>query len=235
MPTKKCPHCKKDMHGIDMLSHYGINISIDQCTICGGMWFDNAELYQIDPAESARADLAQLTYNTTLTQKITCPNDGTPLESFHDPQYPKTLTIKQCSVCFGTWLNRGEFHTFSSERQKIVAQHTPEISPEDKEYQETLRQIMHDSVDKKDMKRVQHLVDFLAGPKPNVLQKEEYTDEMSHAMNLFSSRGKTFIHGMSMIAKTVPLPYQPIAGLILLVALILDMTFKTIIEKEKQI
>lgn len=230
--NKKCPHCRKEMSHVDMLSHYGINIMIDQCAICGGMWFDNAELYQIDPAESTRADFAQLSHNSMFTREITCPNDATPLESFHDPQYPKTLTIKQCPTCFGTWLNRGEFHAFSAQRQKIVAQNTPPLSANDREYQDALRKIMHDSVEKKDLKRVQHLVDFLAGSKPDAIQISEQVDEMKHAMNLFTSRGSTFIRGMSMIARTVPLPYQPIAGLALLIALILDMTYKTLLEKE---
>lgn len=232
--TKKCPHCKKDMRSIDLFSHYGIRIIIDQCAICGGMWFDNAELYQIDSAESTRVDFEHLSQNSTLTQELICPNDGSLLEMFRDPQYPKTLTIEQCPTCLGTWLNRGEFHTFSEERQKIVAQHAPEVSQKDQEYQQILRDIMHNATDQKDMKRIQSLTDFLAGPKFDAVRKEEYVDELSRGMNLFSSRGKTFIRGMGMITRAVPLAYQPIAGFILLVALILEMTFRTFADQEKK-
>lgn len=128
-----CPECSIEMDKVKTESNYGIPIVLNQCHRCGGLWFRDLQLFQVKISEAEKIDavsaidLGKLKQNVVLSNHShSCPSDGTPLEVFHDPGFPKSLQIESCPKCGGFWLNRGEFQEFQKERlEQIESFHNP--------------------------------------------------------------------------------------------------------------
>ncbi len=118
-----CPECHEAMHPVRVSSHYGQPFEVDQCTLCGGSWFDVSEQHRVfrdDVAVLDPYDESLLSYTRPAREGLACPKDQAPLRRFLDPQFPKNITIDTCDRCGGLWFNRGEyvayrkyFHRFS--------------------------------------------------------------------------------------------------------------------------
>jgi Zn-finger nucleic acid-binding protein len=95
-----------------------LDIEVDRCTGCGGLWFDlleaedlkgtdkAAELDTGDPATGDRYDRVGL---------IRCPVDAEPMIRMVDKAQPE-LWLESCPVCYGTWFDAGEFREFADQR-----------------------------------------------------------------------------------------------------------------------
>jgi len=46
-----CPNCNKELKGVRGISHYGSTIKLNQCNNCGGIWFDEWELFSLEEKE----------------------------------------------------------------------------------------------------------------------------------------------------------------------------------------
>ena len=44
-----CPNCKSKFKKVVVKSHYGVNIELDQCPRCGGVWSDDLEMFKVSP------------------------------------------------------------------------------------------------------------------------------------------------------------------------------------------
>jgi len=104
----ECPVCKKSLDKAIML-----NIEVDFCPSCLGMWFDKDELRQAkdkrDPALNwLDIDLWQdiKKFDISKGSKL-CPACRMPL---YEVEYDKSKTkVDLCNLCYGVWLERGEF------------------------------------------------------------------------------------------------------------------------------
>ncbi len=125
-PDKKliCPECSGVCKEVYAEANYGRVLLLDQCNDCGGIWFDNWELYYLKDAEAKRLDTVNLNslLAKSLVQKGTglCPRRcGIPLESFQDPNLPVDSRINRCKRCNGLWLNRGELVKYEENKNRL--------------------------------------------------------------------------------------------------------------------
>jgi Zn-finger nucleic acid-binding protein len=124
MPEKICPACGVPMRVVESSTKYDIPLRIEQCDSCGGLWFDDPEMYLVKMGEAAQIDGVdrEKLREPVVTKKLAlyCPNDHELLKIFKDPFFPKSLEIETCPRCHGFWLNRGEFASYQEHRQAHI-------------------------------------------------------------------------------------------------------------------
>ena len=107
----KCPNDNNEMHQVQITANYGLPLFVNQCDICGGIWFDATELQRV----SARAatTLHSIWNVPRASVKLTeprmcprCPEQVLEAKWFSDL---KQVEIDQCPKCSGIWLDAGEF------------------------------------------------------------------------------------------------------------------------------
>lgn len=121
----QCPNCDFEMHQVKTSAHYGTPILLDQCAQCGGVWFDEMELFKVKPSEAEVVEkntekielvdsgkLRELA--STRKDTLLCPRDKTALQIFSDPYFPKEIQVENCPHCGGFWFNRGELKKFKA-------------------------------------------------------------------------------------------------------------------------
>lgn len=127
----KCPNCKNELKKVQSESACkGLEINIDQCFVCGGIWFDQYELYQIPAKEAYKIDqLDKKAFDkeTKIKDVLYCPKDEFKLVSLKDSNLPKKIDMERCNKCGGIWLNRGNFTAF---KENIKKHRSKKISPE---------------------------------------------------------------------------------------------------------
>lgn len=231
---KKCPECQIPMSKVELATHYGADLIIEQCEKCGGLWFDVVELFSArkgSAKELEELNLAMLYDKAFLPSKIlVCPVDGRQLKSFSDRRYPEDLQVKQCALCGGMWLNRGEFHVFEKHREAIrdrctpeeEREKTPEEKKKDTEFNDIMRQVYEQAMDTGDNQAILQLTEFLAGPKPKMLQKVDLEEEFRPTLEfIFKStyNGYGFIHLMKYFAGFVSVTYMPFVAIVLIIGM----------------
>jgi Zn-finger nucleic acid-binding protein len=131
-----CPNEKTELQPVTVESHYGQTVVLDQCPDCGGIWFDNFELFRARQGEAKRieqlnVDCLRAPISIEQTE-LRCPRDNARLVQFSDYLFPKDLILARCPLCNGFWLNRGEFVKYQRYRQKRQDANKPkEILVED--------------------------------------------------------------------------------------------------------
>lgn len=118
-----CPACSGSMREVRTSSHYGVPMILDQCGKCGGIWFDDSELYRTIHGEADRIekilDANKLRKFADFTNKeMLCPADKHKLKNLKQKIYFDSLDIYTCPHCDGFWLNFGEFSKYQTARQK---------------------------------------------------------------------------------------------------------------------
>ncbi|KTB48122.1 Transcription factor zinc-finger [Dehalogenimonas alkenigignens] len=118
----RCPHDQAELRGVAAACHYGLPLRLDQCPECGGIWFDESELFRARQGEAARLealDEASLARPTAAARHdLACPRDGTRLQRFTDRHFPSEVILERCPACRGLWLNRGHFRGYQRYREK---------------------------------------------------------------------------------------------------------------------
>ena len=155
---KNCPACAIPMREIKATSNYDAPVIIEQCENCGGLWFDDLEIYRIKMSEADNIngiDKEKLCANTIFTEgNFHCPNDNTILTQFKDPSFPISLHIDNCSTCGGFWMNRGEFIEFEKQREELIKKSStqksiaPAIPEEDKKFNEQIQKLLESQSEK---------------------------------------------------------------------------------------
>ena len=120
-----CPNCKGTLKESYAEASYGRVLLLDQCETCGGIWFDQWELYLLREAEARRLDTINenslLSSNPHLKGEGLCPRCKLNLEPFKDPSFPKDSQIMRCNCCNGLWLNRGELSRYGNHKEAILS------------------------------------------------------------------------------------------------------------------
>ena len=123
MKKTNCPNCGHEMKQVEIRSHYGLKIVVDQCDNCGGLWFDDEESLRADLKEYKKLeafDSDKLMKKVSIQSSLNCPRDNTPLKIFHDSNFPKNIKVHYCPQCFGFRFNRGEFSNYQQAREKKI-------------------------------------------------------------------------------------------------------------------
>lgn len=109
----RCPKCHSTMTPVTV-----VDIEVDRCSGCGGLWFDLLE--QEDLKQSGKAE--ELDSGDPGTGKrydqvglIRCPVDGEPMVRMVDKAQPE-LWLESCPLCYGTFFDAGEFREFADQR-----------------------------------------------------------------------------------------------------------------------
>jgi len=174
-----CPNENAEMHQVVVHSHYGQPISLEQCDKCGGIWFDESELYSAKIGEAEKIEglnSALLQDSTEITNsKLVCPKDGAELHQFTDRYFPQSIILVRCPVCNGFWLNRGEFTKYQKARKEL--QSPKEKTAEDKKFEEKVQQLLELHRSGKSSDTLKNLASFLSTQlDENTLRPIESTD-----------------------------------------------------------
>jgi Zn-finger nucleic acid-binding protein len=166
-----CPVDKAEMHRVKIISHYGQPIELDQCEICGGIWFDESELFRAKQGEAEKIELLDI--NTLKkpsmieNSRLICPRDQTVLYQFNDRYFPKDIILARCPTCKGIWLNRGLFTKYQRFRQELKLK--KEQTAEDKQLEERVRKLIAAHQSQNPDETLERLDEFLA---PSVASEE---------------------------------------------------------------
>jgi len=118
-----CPNCGIEMSPVKTDSHYGAVVVLDQCPECGGIWFDEFEMYQVKQSKAKeienKLDEGKLKKPASVKSgSLHCPKDGSLLQQFKDINFPESIIVESCPQCGGFWFNRGEFTQFQQARSE---------------------------------------------------------------------------------------------------------------------
>ena len=64
-----CPNDNTEMRQVKILSQYGGPVFVDQCEKCGGIWFDESELFRAGQGEAERIEAVNLANEGTMLKK----------------------------------------------------------------------------------------------------------------------------------------------------------------------
>jgi len=136
----KCPNCGQNLVPHTLRSKYGEILILDQCEACGGIWFDEWELYSAQEEEIK--NLEKIEIKKPLSKfnlgkgNGRCPKCQVKLEVLKDPFIPREIEIKFCPECRGLWLKRGEATEYKEFQKK------KEILQEGKEFNKAIEKIL---------------------------------------------------------------------------------------------
>jgi len=112
------------MHQVKIVSHYGGPIIVDQCERCGGIWFDQSELFRAKQGEAEEIEVLNTemlrTPSVIEDSTLLCPRDQAAMTRFTDKYFPQDIVLVRCPSCHGIWLNRGTFTKYQQFRQKLM-------------------------------------------------------------------------------------------------------------------
>ena len=165
-PTVICPNEKTEMRQVKTESHYGQTIMLEQCTTCGGLWFDKSELYRTRQGEAEKVELLEseiLRVSSRIESTVLlCPRDGERLVRFSDRFFPKGVILERCPACEGFWLNRGEFTNYQRVRQE--RQRPKEAGAADRKLEERIEHILAAHRSGRESDGLTRIANFLSTP-----------------------------------------------------------------------
>ena len=111
-----CPKCNSEMqeHSISTLQG---QVTIDRCTSCGGLWFDEGEAeilrddWMSDFLDSGDPKVGK--EQNLNTDEIKCPRCGKPMETVRDPDQHH-IEYEACEE-HGMFMDAGEFTDYKHE------------------------------------------------------------------------------------------------------------------------
>lgn len=119
----QCPADNSKLEQVLLLSHYNASIFVDQCGICGGVWFDESELFTVKKGQEDKLkhlDSKSFKEISHINDKdFLCPKDKHKMVPYNDPLLPKDIVIKRCPCCSGLWLNRADFAIYQKHRSNL--------------------------------------------------------------------------------------------------------------------
>lgn len=161
-----CPNDRTEMHQVRTVAHYGQQISVDQCQKCGGIWFDESELFQAKLGEAERIEALDTgilcTASVAECSELICPRDHTLMHRFADPCFPEDIILVRCPSCHGIWLNRGVFTRYQQFRRELMRPR--ETTPQDEQLQERINQLLEAHESGASSETLRRLGEFLSAP-----------------------------------------------------------------------
>ena len=117
----KCPACFNELSQIQVG-----RLTVDVCRGgCGGIWFDNFELEQVDEeAEAAGEPLLHLERDPRIVvdpaRKRECPRCSGMKLHRHFFSAKRRVEVDQCPNCAGYWLDAGELEQIRAEKSQTT-------------------------------------------------------------------------------------------------------------------
>ena len=154
------------MHQVRISTHYGQLITVDQCEKCGGIWFDESELFRARQGEADRIEALDpgILHSPSMTDdsKLFCPRDKTEMHRFTERHFPSDIILVRCLSCRGIWLNRGMFTTYQRFREELMR--SKEKSPEDRRLEASINELVEAYRAGRSSDTLKNLGEFLSTP-----------------------------------------------------------------------
>lgn len=185
------------MRPVKVMSHYDQQIDLEQCEKCGGIWFDESELYRARQGEAEKIELmnAEILRNPTIIEAATlcCPRDEAVLQQFTDKYFPRDIILERCPSCQGIWLNRGTFTRYQKYRDGLMR--PKEKSIDDKQLGESINQLIAAHQSGQSTETLRKLGTFLSTPlDDNVSQSSQQAENVIViALNILMAILRAFI------------------------------------------
>jgi Zn-finger nucleic acid-binding protein len=161
-----CSNCDSKLKKVAVKSHYGVNIELNQCSLCGGIWCDDLEMFRISPKSARKIDkvnIQKLKELKPIKKALKCPKCKSSLKEFKDPYFPKQINLEHCLKCGGFWLNRGELTQFKKWQKGKITKSRKELSEKDKELAKEMNRMLESSKDRT-LETWGKIGDFLSQP-----------------------------------------------------------------------
>lgn len=107
-----CPKCNAVMESVTFEE-----ITVDRCTQCLGIWFDEFERERLKEMKGADIiDVGQEAQDSVLNQMkhVRCPNCQAQMIPMVDVKQPH-IWYESCPVCYGAFFDAGEFKDYKHE------------------------------------------------------------------------------------------------------------------------
>ena len=153
------------MHQVRIVAHYGEPLIVDQCEGCGGIWFDESELFRAKQGEAERIEVPNagmlLTPSTIEHPNLLCPRDDAVMYRFTDKYFPEDIVLVRCPSCHGIWVNRGIFTKYQQFRHELMR---AKKSPRDEKLKENIAQLVASYEAGRSTATLKRLGEFLSTP-----------------------------------------------------------------------
>jgi heat shock protein HtpX len=124
-----CPDCGAALAPATIESHYGVPIPVDRCPACGGIWFDDLELYMAAGRRLAAAGHGPVNGHAaaggTGAGSHQCPRCRVPLTRAPNQGMPADIAVFECSSCRGAWMRSADLVRFGEFRLRRSRRSTP--------------------------------------------------------------------------------------------------------------
>lgn len=107
-----CPKCNAEMETVTIEE-----ITVDRCTQCFGIWFDEFERERLKEIKGADAiDIGDPEQGAKLNEmkQVFCPSCGAQLIPMVDVKQPH-IWYESCAICYGAFFDAGEFKDYKHE------------------------------------------------------------------------------------------------------------------------
>lgn len=183
--TMLCPNDNMEMQQVKIESHYDQPIILEQCRKCGGIWFDESELFRAKQGEADKIELmdTEILRSPSHIEKsvLVCPRDHSELYRFDDQYFPRGILLERCPSCKGIWLNRGDFTRFQEIRRELQGERRIK---DDGKIKEELEKILAAHNDGRSNETLQNIGRFLSTPLDRTsLRPLENTDNQPEVEN----------------------------------------------------
>ena len=105
-----CPKCESTMDKVEFA-----RVTVDRCTICGGVWFDGDEVDKLKAMTGSEViDTGGLKTGAgkdTPVRKMKCPRCQGPMTVIQDAEQPH-IEYEVCQDGHGAFFDAGEFRDF---------------------------------------------------------------------------------------------------------------------------
>jgi Zn-finger nucleic acid-binding protein len=192
-----CPNDRTEMRQVKIVGHYGRTIFVDQCKQCGGIWFDEAELFRAKQGEAEEIemlDTGNLRAPATIENStLICPRDDAKMHRFTDRYFPQDIVLVRCPSCQGIWLNRGMFTKYQQFRQELMRS---KKSTQDEGLKKNIAKLVKSYESGRSTETMRKLGDFLATPMAIDKKNLRYTTvDFSFVPGLVGDIGDIFTIG----------------------------------------
>lgn len=112
----KCPACTNQLS-----ARMVAGVTLDVCDNgCGGIWFDKFEFKKFDERKEPDAETILNLKITTkpvhnADERLNCPKCANVKLMRHFSSIRRKVTIDECAMCAGIWLDAGELHDIRDE------------------------------------------------------------------------------------------------------------------------
>ena len=118
--TRACPDCR-----YPMVTERHLDIDLDLCRNCAGIWFDADELGRLIAADPVGMAALEAKVTPRVTQRkmqaavTTCPSCDSLLHVYHY-QYDSPIELNACLDCGGFWIQEGELEKIQQWRSQYA-------------------------------------------------------------------------------------------------------------------